>query len=186
MWTAQTYLGNYVADAEYFIYLLAENYIPDQGNFQQSVVENLRQLGIRTGKKSAIFVPDNCAKNHIDQELFDLFTAELMRKIAGNTPGLLLTDKNLKVLNPNEDRWVFISLRLLCNTQNTGDFVNFFLHLEKMIIDSNDILQEICGSQRQSIWNNLKNMIVIQPNIQGIGIDFKAAKQNFIIKNKVK
>lgn len=70
MWTAQTYLGAHVAAARYFIYLLSEDYIPEQRDFQEAVIENLRMLGIRTGSDSAIFVPDDCAKDFIKMELF--------------------------------------------------------------------------------------------------------------------
>jgi hypothetical protein len=41
MWTAQTYLGAHVAAAKYFIYLLSEDYIPEQRDFQEAVIENL-------------------------------------------------------------------------------------------------------------------------------------------------
>ncbi|NJR62625.1 MAG: hypothetical protein HC769_29805 [Cyanobacteria bacterium CRU_2_1] len=47
MWTAQTYLGAHVAAARYFIYLLSEDYIPEQRDFQEAVIENLRTLDSR-------------------------------------------------------------------------------------------------------------------------------------------
>jgi hypothetical protein len=49
---------------------------------------------MRTGSDSAIFVPDDCAKDFIKMELFDIFRREMMEKIFRKTPGLLFTDKN--------------------------------------------------------------------------------------------
>jgi hypothetical protein len=202
----------HVAAARYFIYLLSEDYIPEQRNFQEAVIENLRMLGIRTGSDSAIFVPDNCAKDFIKMELFDVFRREMMEKIFRKTPGLLFTDKNLGVLNPERDRWVYLSLepyiaflefmrtvhpfphRRLRTLNVPHDsrkrsiedrasqrLPKFFRRMEETIQASDDLLKEISGSRWRSIWEVMKDTIMLEPNFSGVGVDLKAARSRFLV-----
>jgi hypothetical protein len=50
MWTAQTVLGMVVNGARYHAHLLVEDYVDSQKQFYEAVVENLRLLGLRTGR----------------------------------------------------------------------------------------------------------------------------------------
>jgi hypothetical protein len=186
MWTAQTYLGAHVADAKYFIYLLAEDYIEDQLKFQRDVINNLRKLGMKTGKESAIFVPDDCAKAHIDMELFNVFTHEMMYKIAAKTPGLLFTDKNLGVLDPVDDRWVFLSLRPYLEKKGSERLPEFFSRIEETIMNSDDLLKGICGSKWESIWQIIKDTVMLEPNLSGLGVDLRAAQLKMLVKNQIR
>jgi hypothetical protein len=186
MWTAQTYLGAHVGSAKYFIYLLTEDYISDQRDFQDSVIQNLRQLGMRTGHESAIFVPDDYARDYIRQELFDVFRNNLMDKIFNKTPGLLFIDKNLRDFNPADDRWVYLSLQPYAEGRSYEGLPDFFKRTEEIIKSSNDLLKEICGSKWSSIWNVIKDTVMIEPNFSGIGIDFKAAHGKFLVSRNMK
>ncbi|MFE4105801.1 hypothetical protein [Almyronema epifaneia] len=181
MWTAQTYLGAHVAAARYFIYLLSEDYIPEQRDFQEAVIENLRMLGIRTGSDSAIFLPDDCAKDFIKMELFDVFRREMMEKIFRKTPGLLFTDKNLGVLNPARDRWVYLSLEPYIENRASQRLPKFFRRMEETIKASDDLLKDISGSRWRSIWEVMKDTVMLEPNFSGVGVDLKAARSRFLV-----
>jgi hypothetical protein len=185
MWTTQTYLGAYVADARYFIYLLSEDYILEQRDFQEAVIKNLRRLGIRTGSDSAIFVPDDYAKDFIKMELFDVFRREMMEKIFEKTPGLLFTDKNLGVLNPAQDRWVYLSLEPYIEKQNSERLDKFFRRMEETIKALDDLLKEISGPRWRSIWEVMRDTIMLEPNFYGVGADFKAARSRFLVTRNI-
>lgn len=185
MWTAQTYLGAHVAAAKYFIYLLFEDYVPEQRDFQEAVVENLRELGMRTGNDSAIFVPDSCAKEFIRMEFSDIFRREMMEKIFKKTPGLLFTDKNLKDLNPAKDRWAYISLQPYAEGRAHEKLPRLFERMEKTIKGSDDLLKEISGSKWRSIWEAMKDVIVLEPNFSGLGVDVKAIRARFVLTENV-
>jgi hypothetical protein len=186
MWTAQTYLGAHVATAKYFIYLLSEDYIQEQRDFQDSVIQSLRQLGMRTGHESAIFAPDDCARDCIKKELLDLFRDNLMQKILGKTPGLLFTDKNLKDLNPADDRWVYLSLQPYVDGRSREQLNDLFMRMEGIIKTSSDLLKEIDGPKWRSIWDFIIDKVMLEPNFSGIGFDFKAARSKFLVSKNIK
>jgi|GEM_PF-5419081 len=186
MWTAQTYLGTHVATAKYFIYLLSEDYIQEQRGFQDYVIQSLRQLGMRTGHESAIFAPDDCARDFIKEELFDLFRGNLMQKILGKTPGLLFTDKNLKDLSPADDRWVYLSLQPYADGRSHERLNDLFMRMEEIIKNSSDLLKEIDGSKWRSFWDIIRDTAMLEPNFYGIGFDFKAARSKFLVSKNIK
>lgn len=184
MWAAQTYLGAYVSKAKYFIYLMYQDYVDAENTFQNTVIENLRKLGRKTGSDSAIFVPDDSAHDLIKRELQSVFTEELMWKIAGQTPGLMFTDKNLSELDPLNDRWVFLSLRPYMEDKRS-DLSIFFQQIEQTIQRSDDLLKDISGSKWESFWSVIKDTVMLEPNLSGIGFDFRAVRRKFIIKNNL-
>lgn len=185
MWTAQTYLGAHVGKATYFMYLLVEDYISEQESFGNAVVENLRQLGMRTGHESAIFAPDDCAKEHIRQELMGLFGDELMSQIGGKTPGILMTDKNLSELEPEKDRWVFLSLTPFMENSASKSLPKFFIMLEKQISQSKDLLENITGSKSKKFWEESKSRFMFEPNFYGIGMRGRKKPTKIVISANV-
>ena len=181
MWAAQTYLGAHVSQARYFMYLLAEDYVSEQMEFHKSVIENCRRLGRRTGKESAIFVPDDGAEDRIAAELRYAFEEHLMRPINGKTPGILFLDKNLPDLNPAEDRWVFLSLRPFIGGTAREGLAELFTQLESAISNSEDLLSDIIGSKWKTFWNGLKDRFMFEPNFYGIGINAKGKQRRVVV-----
>ena len=181
MWTAQTYLGAHVGKAKYFLYLLVEDYISVQEDFGRAVIANLRQLGMRTGDASAIFVPDDCARDHINMELRDLFTDNLMKEIYSKTPGILFTDKNLSDLNPKDDRWVFLSLSTFMSPSPSQQLGDFFTRMEKAIGDSDDLLDAMTGPKWKPFWDWAKSRFMFEPNFYGVGMRGRKGRPKVVI-----
>lgn len=186
MWTAQTYLGMVVSNARYYMYLLVEDYVDSQKQFQEAVIENLRRLGFHTESQTAIFAPDSIAREHIKGELYGVFSRAMMGKIWGKTPGILFTDVNLSQLDPVNDRWLFLSLRPYMEAQSPSALSSFFSNLENTIVESKDVIS-VLGGRRVPLLEWLKEKVMVEPNFYGIGLKplNRTATRDVLVANQV-
>jgi hypothetical protein len=57
----------------------------------------------------------------------------------------------------------------------------FFRRMEETIKASDDLLKELSGSRWRSIWEVMKDTIMLEPNFSGVGVDLKAARSRFLV-----
>jgi hypothetical protein len=53
--------------------------------------------------------------------------------------------------------------------------------MEETIKASDDLLKELSGSRWRSIWEVMKDTIMLEPNFSGVGVDLKAARSRFLV-----
>jgi hypothetical protein len=46
---------------------------------------------------------------------------------------------------------------------------------------SDDLLKDISGLRWRSIWEVMKNTVMLEPNFSGVGVDLKAARSRFLV-----
>lgn len=168
MWVTQTYLGHVEPDANLFVYYFFENYSCEQKTFTKQVQQELEKLGEVFGDKVSLLMPNPRYAGKIEAEVRRI--RYLWESLRGNLPGLFVSRKPLKSLQPTDDGCIYVPFE-------TRDPANAAIVIQRVRCMANETISwdftHRLPPERPSFGERFGEAIELKPGIFGFRIDLK-------------
>ena len=188
MWISQTYLGSIEENAKVVVYYLFESYSDFQSEFTKALMSHLSTLGKRVGEEASIFVPNPDSLEPIENEIRGIANnnEDFVKILNQKTPGLLFLDRRLIDFKSKVHPWVYVSLRPFADGQSKDRMSDFFIRIERVILDSDQVLTNIQDASRwTALYKGFKSRLMFEPNFYGIGYRSNDSKECEVIAANV-
>lgn len=190
MYVTTNYLGVRKGSLNYLFFLLSEDYIESNKRIAEAMRPLQEKFAKDLGAAGAIVRPtegdatENTEKL-LAKKLFGRGPTEFLSSISGETPLLLVLDRDVTEFNPNHDRHLLISLRQSIDEYGNVKIFEIASLLEALSDSANrgDLFE--CAAQLASLqgqpsrWNRFLDSLQLRPNFFGVGIDLVAAIRAF-------
>jgi hypothetical protein len=182
MYLTHSFVAIKKGELDYLLFYVTETYVESQIKLTQQLSPMLEELGRNLLDKGAVvkaFDRDIDSANRELAERFDQdFTREIIISINDRMekPGLLILNSDIRSFNPEEHKWVYISLKDFMDDWGALKMYKikeFFDVLTKAINEGEDLFEKAKDYIIKKKAISAHKMVELKPGIFGISLDLK-------------
>lgn len=178
MHITHSFKGSLQGKFRYSFYLLFEDYIQTQSSFAREFDLLLERFARDMREEGVVVRPflgdiESTRQHVLDKE----WTKQELRQL-GQTPGLLIIDKDFDEFNPREHRWLYLNFggKVFDSRVSIEDYEDVLARLAELVANpQSDFFQEALPIVRRLKLASVAEIFEAKPEIFGFSIDLKKA-----------